>query len=88
MHSRIEVKWDGKAFKKMENLKTLILVDAHFSKRPKHLPNSIKVLKWRKYPTLNLPYDFHPKKLTICKLAFSEFTSFVLEVFFKKASVF
>jgi hypothetical protein len=87
LHSRIEVKWDGEAFKKMGNLRTLILEDGHFSESPKHLPNSLRVLKWWKYPTLDLPNDFYPKKLVICKIASSDFTSFLWGDLFKKASL-
>ncbi|RHN52619.1 putative TIR domain, winged helix-turn-helix DNA-binding domain-containing protein [Medicago truncatula] len=54
----IRVEWDGEAFKKMENLKTLIFSnDVFFSKNPKHLPNSLRVLECRyhKYHSS----DFH-----------------------------
>ncbi|RHN79038.1 putative TIR domain, winged helix-turn-helix DNA-binding domain-containing protein [Medicago truncatula] len=45
------VAWDGEAFKKMENLKTLIFSDyVFFKKHPKHLPNSLRVLECR-YPS-------------------------------------
>ncbi|MED6113713.1 hypothetical protein PIB30_073394 [Stylosanthes scabra] len=64
----LEVKWDGTAFKEMENLKTLIVKNGCFSRGPKHLPNSLRVLEWRRYPSKCFPYDFHPKKLTILKL--------------------
>ncbi|RHN40074.1 putative TIR domain, winged helix-turn-helix DNA-binding domain-containing protein [Medicago truncatula] len=52
----IRVEWDEEAFKKMENLKTLIFSkDVSFSKNPKHLPNSLRVLecRYRKYPSSN-----------------------------------
>ncbi|AES76447.2 disease resistance protein (TIR-NBS-LRR class) [Medicago truncatula] len=46
----IEVQWDGEAFKKMENLKTLIFSnDVFFSENPKHLPNSLRVLECRNH---------------------------------------
>ncbi|KEH32795.1 disease resistance protein (TIR-NBS-LRR class) [Medicago truncatula] len=56
----IKVQWDGQAFLKMENLKTLIFSDdVSFSTNPKHLPNSLRVLECRnrncKYPSS----DFH-----------------------------
>lgn len=72
------VEWDGEAFKKMENLKTLIIKNCHFSQAPKHLPNSLRVLEWWTYPLQDLPSDFHPKKLAICKLPESCFTSLEL----------
>ncbi|QHO13978.1 TMV resistance protein N [Arachis hypogaea] len=33
--------WDGGAFKKMDNLKTLIICYSHFVHGPRHLPNSL-----------------------------------------------
>ncbi|XLT60538.1 hypothetical protein HN873_053142, partial [Arachis hypogaea] len=45
----VEVKWDGKAFKDMKNLKTLIIKNCCFSQSPKHLPNSLRVLEWWRY---------------------------------------
>nr|WIL60022.1 nodulation protein [Melilotus officinalis] len=39
--------WNGKAFKKMTKLKTLIIENGHFSKGPKYLPSSLRVLKWK-----------------------------------------
>ncbi|XP_057446588.1 disease resistance protein RUN1-like isoform X2 [Lotus japonicus] len=70
------IRWDGKAFMKMENLKTLIIKDISFSKAPEYLPNSLRLLEWGKYPSLNFPSDFHPKELTICKLDYSDCNSF------------
>ncbi|QHO13870.1 TMV resistance protein N [Arachis hypogaea] len=64
----VEVKWDGTAFKEMKNLKTLIIKNGCFSKCPKNLPNSLRVLEWWRYPSEWLPNDFQPKKLSILKL--------------------
>ncbi|XP_057446600.1 TMV resistance protein N-like isoform X2 [Lotus japonicus] len=72
------VEWDGEAFKKMENLKTLIIKNCHFSQAPKNLPNSLRVLEWWTYPLQDLPSDFHPKNLAICKLPESCFMSLEL----------
>ncbi|KAK7314801.1 hypothetical protein VNO77_33329 [Canavalia gladiata] len=63
-----EIKWDRAAFKKMENLKTLIIRNGRFSKGPKHLPNSLRVLEWNGYPSKSLPSDFHPRKDAILKI--------------------
>ena len=60
--------WNGKAFKKMRNLRVLIVGGAHFSKGPKHLPSSLRVLDWRGYPSPSLPCDFHPSRLFILSL--------------------
>ncbi|XP_057446765.1 disease resistance protein Roq1-like [Lotus japonicus] len=72
------VEGNGKAFKKMKNLKTLIIKSGHFSEVPKYLPSSLRVLEWQRYPSQYLPSDFYPKKLTVCKLSNSCFTSFKL----------
>ncbi|XP_027357713.1 TMV resistance protein N-like isoform X2 [Abrus precatorius] len=68
------IKWNRKAFKKMKNLKTLIIKNGHFSKGPKHLPNSLRVLEWAKYPSQGFPANFCSKKLSICKLPKSCFS--------------
>ncbi|XP_057446068.1 disease resistance protein Roq1-like [Lotus japonicus] len=67
-HEEKRVHWNGKAFKKMRNLRVLIVGDAHFSIAPKHLPNSLRVLDWSGYPSPSLPFDFHPKELLILSL--------------------
>ncbi|XP_061347960.1 disease resistance protein Roq1-like [Gastrolobium bilobum] len=74
-HFDKEVGWSGKAFAKMKNLKTLIISGGCFSKPPEHLPNSLRILEWEGYPSQYLPSDFHPKKLFICKIFYSRFTS-------------
>ncbi|KAL4317344.1 hypothetical protein AHAS_Ahas15G0375700 [Arachis hypogaea] len=60
--------WDGGAFKKMDNLKTLIICYSHFVHGPRHLPNSLpnslRVLIWKGYSSEFLPSDFYPKKLS------------------------
>lgn len=63
-----KVNWDGDALKKMQNLRMLVIENGCFNKGASHLPNSLKVLKWRGYPSPSLPSDFHPKKLAILEL--------------------
>ncbi|MCH83214.1 disease resistance protein, partial [Trifolium medium] len=70
------VEWKGDEFKKMENLKTLIIKNSLFSKGPDHLPNSLRVLDWPGYPSQHIPSDFCPRKLSICKLPASYLTIF------------
>nr|WIL60065.1 nodulation protein [Melilotus officinalis] len=79
-----EVELDEMAFKKMKSLKTLIIRGGHFSGGPKHLPNSLRVLEWWRYPSEYLPYDFHPKKLAIFKLPRNCLTSLMLSNLLKK----
>ncbi|MED6181134.1 hypothetical protein PIB30_016660 [Stylosanthes scabra] len=52
----------------MTNLKTLIIKNGCFSESPKHLPKSLRVLEWWKYPSENFPSDFQPEMLCILKL--------------------
>ncbi|KAL2335507.1 hypothetical protein Fmac_016720 [Flemingia macrophylla] len=78
------VEWNRKAFKKMRNLRTLIIKNGYFSKGPKYLPNSLRVLEWWRYPSHDLPSDFHSKKLVICKLPHSCFTPLELVCLLKK----
>ncbi|XP_057431342.1 disease resistance protein Roq1-like isoform X2 [Lotus japonicus] len=63
-----KIYWDGEGFKNMGNLKTLIIKNAHFSQAPRHLPSSLRVLEWQRYPSQYLPPNFHPENLAICKL--------------------
>ncbi|XP_028770003.1 TMV resistance protein N-like [Neltuma alba] len=62
------IDWSGKAFKKMPNLKILIIRNAQFSTGPKYLPNSLRVLDWKGYPCPTLPPDFNPRELIILKM--------------------
>ncbi|XP_061370935.1 uncharacterized protein LOC133313561 [Gastrolobium bilobum] len=61
------VKWDGKAFKKMIGLKTLIILNGQFSEGPKQFPNSLRVLEWWGFPSQSLPSNFHPRRLAILR---------------------
>jgi hypothetical protein len=49
------IDWNGKAFKKMKKLKTLIIENCHFSKGAIYLRNSLRVLKWNGCPSESLP---------------------------------
>ncbi|KRH08409.1 hypothetical protein GLYMA_16G147400v4 [Glycine max] len=40
LFEEVKVEWDGDAFKKMKNLRTLTIRSGLFSKGPKHLPNT------------------------------------------------
>ncbi|XP_045787524.1 disease resistance protein RUN1-like [Trifolium pratense] len=71
-----EVQWSGEAFKKMKNLKILIIRSARFSRGPLKLPNSLRVLDWSGYPSDSLPADFNPKNLMILSLPESCLISF------------
>jgi hypothetical protein len=47
----VVINWNGKAFKKMTNLKTLVIKNANFSKGSQYFPSSLRVLEWEKYPS-------------------------------------
>ncbi|KAL3037080.1 hypothetical protein AAZX31_01G045400 [Glycine max] len=69
-----EVHWDGTALEKMKNLKILVVKNARFSRGPSALPESLRVLKWCRYPESSLPADFDAKKLVILDLSMSSIT--------------
>ncbi|XP_027359978.1 TMV resistance protein N-like [Abrus precatorius] len=69
-----EVKWNGKALKKMENLKILVIENGSFSRGPSYLPKSLRVLKWCGYPEPSLPAHFDPKNLAILDLSMGFFS--------------
>ncbi|XP_050917696.1 disease resistance protein Roq1 [Lathyrus oleraceus] len=77
----IVIDWKGKSFKKMKNLKTLIIKQGCFSKCPTSFPNSLRVLEWQRYPSRYIPTNFCPKKLIICKLPNNCLTSLELASF-------
>jgi hypothetical protein len=48
--SKTIVDLNGKAFKKMKNLKILIIKNGHFSQAVRNLPKSLRVLEWKRCP--------------------------------------
>nr|AKQ06244.1 disease resistance protein [Caragana korshinskii] len=83
LDSPVKVECDRKAFKKMKNLRTLIMKDAQFSESPKHLPNSLRIFQCWLSPSWVLPSDFYPKKLAICNIPY-DFALCKWGDFFKK----
>ncbi|KAL1319067.1 hypothetical protein AAHE18_15G251100 [Arachis hypogaea] len=81
-----KLNWDGVAFMKMNNLRTIVINKGDFSDSPKHLPNSLKVLKWRGYPSQIFPFDFYPKEIAILWLPDSSISSLIS--FFQKQKKF
>ncbi|KAL5078191.1 hypothetical protein RYX36_017175 [Vicia faba] len=77
LHKYKIVKWCGKAFGQMKNLKILIIRSGRFSQSPQILPNSLKVLDWSGYQSSSLPSDFNPKNLAILNLPESCLKHFV-----------
>ncbi|CAI8612392.1 unnamed protein product [Vicia faba] len=62
------------SFKKMKNLKILIVRNGQFYGSPQHLPNNLRMLDWMEYPSSSLPPTFQPKKLVALNLSRSRFT--------------
>ena len=58
-----DVDWHPEAFSKTQNLKLLIIDSFHFEHGLKHLPNDLKFLDWRKYPSKSLPSSFESTEL-------------------------
>ena len=58
----ITVQLHAKAFKKMENLKFLMVRNVLISKKLKYLPNGLKLLEWDKYP-FSLPSNYCTQQL-------------------------
>ncbi|RHN52467.1 putative winged helix-turn-helix DNA-binding domain-containing protein [Medicago truncatula] len=71
------VEWKGDELKKMKNLKTLIVKTSFFPKPHVHLPDNLRVLEW--HSLRDIPSEFLPKNLSICKLRKSCPTSFKVD---------
>ncbi|KOM54582.1 hypothetical protein LR48_Vigan10g047400 [Vigna angularis] len=67
------LEWNPNAFRRMKNLKILIIRDGKFSKGPNYFPESLRVLEWHGYPSNCLPSNFDPNKLVTCMLPNSHF---------------
>lgn len=63
--------WACNAFKKMKNLRILIVRNTMFSSGPSNLPNSLRLLDWKWYPSKNFPPDFYPYRIADIKLPHS-----------------
>ncbi|XP_075638429.1 TMV resistance protein N-like [Castanea sativa] len=76
----ITVQLHAKAFKKMKNLKFLMVHNVLVSKELKYLPNELKILEWHKYP-FSLPSNYCPQQLVVLEMPHS---CIRLEKLFKK----
>ncbi|CAJ2655663.1 unnamed protein product [Trifolium pratense] len=56
------------AFEKMKNLRILIVRDTLFLSGPNYLPNSLRLLDWKSFPSKNFPPDFYPYRIVDFKL--------------------
>ena len=63
----ITVQLHDEAFKKMENLKFLIVRNVLISKELKYLPSGLKLLEWHEYP-FSLPSNYCPQQLVVLEM--------------------
>ena len=66
----ITVQLYTKAFKKMENLKFLMVSNVLISKEVIYLPNGLNLLEWDRYP-FSLPSNFCPRELVVLEMPHS-----------------
>ncbi|RHN52417.1 putative TIR domain, winged helix-turn-helix DNA-binding domain-containing protein [Medicago truncatula] len=62
------IEWNGKAMKKMTNLKTLIIENGQFSRGPDYLPSSLRFCKWNGCPSKSLSSCILNKKFNYMKV--------------------
>ena len=65
----VEVQLHTKAFKRMENLKFLIVENVHICK-PLEFPNKLILLKWPHYP-FQWPFECFPEQLVAIEMPHS-----------------
>ena len=63
----VTVQLHPKAFKRMENLKLLMVDNIHIHEPLKNLPNGLRFLKWPRYP-FPLPFKDCPQQLVIMEM--------------------
>ncbi|XP_050252021.1 disease resistance protein RUN1-like [Quercus robur] len=63
--------WNPESFSKMNRLKLLIIEDSYLMYDPKNLPNGLRYLNWRGYPSKYLPTSFQPVELIELHMCFS-----------------
>ena len=63
----VEVQLHTEAFKRMVNLKFLIVENVHICKPLKFLPNNLILLKWPDYP-FHWPSEYFPEQLVAIEM--------------------
>ena len=66
----VTVQLHAKAFKKMGNLKFLIVRNVLISEKLEYLPNGLKLLEWHQYP-FSLPSKYCPQQLVVLEMPHS-----------------
>ncbi|KAL4317274.1 hypothetical protein AHAS_Ahas15G0368700 [Arachis hypogaea] len=65
IHEILQVSFDALG---KEEQSVFLDIACCFKGGPKYLPNSLRVLEWRRYPSRYFPSNFNPEKLSILKL--------------------
>ncbi|CAL8173633.1 unnamed protein product [Prunus armeniaca] len=67
------VPWNcTEAFNEMHGLRLLDFDNVVFSSGPKFLPNSLRIIQWRLYPSKSLPSSFEPHLLSKLEMSYSK----------------
>ena len=66
----VKVQLHTEAFRKMENLKFLIVENVHICKPLEFLPNNLILLKWPYYP-FHWPLEYFPEQLVAIEMPHS-----------------
>ena len=66
----VEVQLHTEAFRRMENLKFLIVENVHICKPLEFLPNNLILLKWPHYP-FHWPLEYFPEQLVAIEMPHS-----------------
>ncbi|KAK7258076.1 hypothetical protein RIF29_32504 [Crotalaria pallida] len=60
--------WVDTALEKMKKLRILIVRNTSFPSAPSYLPNQLRLLDWKEYPSQSFPSRFNPKKIVALNL--------------------
>jgi len=60
---REEINCTETVFEDMKNLRILIVRNTSFSREPSCLPNNLRLLDWKDYPSQSFPSGFYPRKI-------------------------
>jgi hypothetical protein len=63
----IMVPLKAKVFKRMENLKFLIVNKVRICEELKYLPKELRIFEWNEFP-FSLPSKYHPQQLVVLKM--------------------
>uniref|UniRef100_A0A2N9G555 ADP-ribosyl cyclase/cyclic ADP-ribose hydrolase n=1 Tax=Fagus sylvatica TaxID=28930 RepID=A0A2N9G555_FAGSY len=67
-----EVHWNPNAFSKMKSLKLLVLHNVHLPRGLKALPDGLRILDWKDFPSKSLPLSSQPHDLVELRMCSSK----------------